>query len=71
MECRRHDGCDDRNESASQERKEDLTRARNALQSVPEMSEERIAEIRERIKRGYYKRSDVLERIAKRVSDRL
>lgn len=71
MARRRHDGSDDRNDSASKERKDDLTRARDALQSVPEMSEERIAEIRERIKRGYYKRSDVLERIAKRVSDHL
>lgn len=71
MARRRHDGSDDRNDSTSKERKDDLTRARDALQSVPEMTEERIAEIRERIKRGYYKRSDVLERIAKRVSDHL
>lgn len=71
MARHQHDGSDERNDSASQEREEDLTRARDALQSVPEMSEERVAEIRERIKRGYYKRSDVLERIAKRVSDHL
>lgn len=49
----------------------DLSRARDVLRNVPEMSEERLEEIKERIKRGYYKRSDVMERIARRISDRL
>ena len=49
----------------------DLSRARDVLKNVPELSEERIEEIKDRIKRGYYKRSDVMERIARRISDRL
>lgn len=53
------------------DRGEDLNEARRALQRVPEMSEARMSEIKDRIKRGYYSRSDVLDRIAKRLTRHL
>ncbi len=51
--------------------REDFAEAKSLLHSVPELTDERMAEIKERIKRGYYKRTDVLQRIAKRVTDQL
>ena len=48
-----------------------LANARESLHSVPELSEARMSEIKDRIKRGYYGRSDVLDRIAKRLTRHL
>lgn len=50
---------------------DELTFARKALHSVPEMSAERTAEIQDRIKSGYYNRADVIENVADRLSTEL
>ena len=53
------------------DRSGELSEARTALHKVPEMTEERMSEIKKRIKDGYYSRSDVLDRIAKRLTRHL
>lgn len=53
------------------EQEAELANVRDSLRNVPELSEERMVEIKDRIKRGYYSRSDVLERIAKRLTRHL
>ena len=45
-------------------RSEELTFARKALHSVPEMSEERMAMLKERIATGFYNHPEVLDQIA-------
>ena len=44
-------------------RSEELTFARKALHSVPEMSDERMAILKERIATGFYNRPEVLDQI--------
>lgn len=56
---------------ADARKSEDLTFARTALDNTPSMSEERAAELLERIKSGYYEKADVLGQIADRVGDEL
>lgn len=46
---------------------EELSFARKALDNVPELSEERTAQIQDRIKSGYYNRADVLNMVAERL----
>lgn len=50
---------------------EDLNFARKALDNVPSMSEERVAELMNRIKTGYYQRQDVIDQVAKRAGNEL
>ncbi len=50
---------------------EDLTFARKALNGVPQMTEDRIAELTDRIKSGYYQQADVIDQIAGRAGDEL
>lgn len=46
---------------------EELTFARKALDNVPSMSDERIAELTNRIKSGYYQQPDILDQVARRA----
>lgn len=50
---------------------EDLTFARKALDNVPSMSEERVAELTSRIKSGYYQQAEVIDQVARRVGSDL
>lgn len=47
---------------------EELAFARKALQGLPEMSEERTAELQNRIKSGYYGSPDVLRNVSERIA---
>ncbi len=50
---------------------EELSFARTALESLPEMTEERIAELIDRIRSRYYQQADVLGNVSERVGDTL
>lgn len=50
---------------------EDVAFARNALNSVPELSESRTALLKDRIQSGYYNSPDVLQSIAERLGNEL
>lgn len=45
-----------------------LAFARKALENIPPLSQERVAEILERIKEDYYERPEVTRQIAERVA---
>lgn len=55
-------------DSAS-DRADELEKAREALHRLPGLSERRAAEIRDRIQNGFYRRPDVLRRIAEQLDD--
>ena len=50
---------------------DDVAYARNALHSVPELSDARTAQITERIKSGYYNNPEVLQKISERLGNEL
>lgn len=50
---------------------EELIFARKALDNVPSLSQERINELTNRIKSGYYQQTDVIDQIAKRAGSDL
>lgn len=50
---------------------DEITFARNALHNVPELSEARTAQIKDRIQSGYYNSGDVIQSIAERLGDEL
>lgn len=50
---------------------EELSFARKALDNVPSLSEERIAELKDRIQSGHYQQPDVLGEIAKGAASEL
>ncbi len=50
---------------------DEVSFARNALQNVPELSEARTEQLKERIQSGYYNSGDVLQTIAERLGDEL
>lgn len=52
----------------SDPRRSELTRARQILRDLPDVSDDRLEEIKDRIRHGYYSRADVLDRIARRLS---
>ena len=52
-------------------RSEELTFARKALESVPELSEERLTLLKDRIASGFYSKPEVVEKIADRVASDL
>jgi anti-sigma28 factor (negative regulator of flagellin synthesis) len=49
----------------------EVTFARNALQNVPDLSEAKTAQLKERIQSGYYNDSNVLHAIAERLGNEL
>ena len=51
-----------------QQQVSDLAQAREALDSLPGLSEERAAQIRTRLEEGYYTRPEVASRIAERLT---
>lgn len=72
MAAASYDGTDaHKKQRPDADRADELSDARKALHRVPQMSEARMAEIKDRIKRGYYSRPEVLDRIAKRLTRHL
>lgn len=49
----------------------EITFARNALQNVPDLSEAKTAQLKERIQSGYYNDADVLHAVAERLGNEL
>lgn len=49
----------------------EVTFARNALHSLPDLSEERTAQLKDRIQSGYYNDSTVLHAVAERLGNEL
>lgn len=45
--------------------------AREALQQLPALSESRAAEIRKRIRSGYYRQPEVLRQLAERIDEQV
>ncbi len=63
---------DDARDALKDARKaEELIFARKALGNLPSLSEERIEELADRIKSGYYQQHDVLEKVAQRAGGAL
>lgn len=56
---------------ADARKSDDLSFARTALDNAASMSEERAAELMERVKSGYYQQADVLGQITDRLIDEL
>ncbi len=52
----------------NQKRLQELERAREALDSIPQLSAERKREIQERIDSAYYSKPEILDKIASRIA---
>ncbi len=52
----------------NQKRLQELERAREALESIPQLSAERKQEIQERIDSAYYSKPEILDKIASRIT---
>lgn len=52
----------------NQKKLQELERAREALEALPQMSAERKRELQERIEAAYYSKPEILDKIASRIA---
>ena len=57
--------------SKQQQQATDLSQAREALETLPSLGEERLAEIKARLQNGYYTRPEVAAQIAERLTSEI